>query len=239
MVVDGESDAWPEFLQQWSNYLTEAKREHEIIVVAPRKGSTPSAAANLKVLVEEKPGFGAALRGALKEAHHPLLLYLPVQPQWRPEFLQPFLERIDPVDLVSGSRTGTPVPPPLRWLGFFYRGMVRVVFGIPLEPLPGWLGWRGYLYQRLIRILFGVRFHDVDCPFKLFRREIFRRIPIQSDSSFVHTELMAKANFLSCLADEAPVPVPPTRSHWWQDFRQVFFHPEFRPPLETEKKSKK
>jgi hypothetical protein len=81
-----------------------------------------------------------------------------------------------------------------------------------------------------MRIVFGLRLHDVACPFQLWRRQAFERLPIQSDSSFVHTELLAKANFLTLPADEAAIPVPPAGGRWWVDFWKVFRRPEFGPP---------
>ena len=65
----------------------------------------------------------------------------------------------------------------------------------------------------LARILFGLRYHDVACPFRLFRRDILARIPIQSDGPFAHVELLAKANFLGCLmGEEVPLDVAAGRT---------------------------
>ena len=229
MVATDSTSSLADLVQAWSTFLTAAKREHEIIVVVEREEEAKDLTPAVRVVVEKSAGQGARLRQGIQAARLPLVLYLPAEPEWRPDLLQPLLERIDPVDLVSGCRAGRQAPAPLRGLGAVYRTVVRVLLGIPLEPWPGWLGWRGYLYQRCIRILFGTRLSDVACPFKLFRRQALQRMPIQSAGSFVHTELMAKANFLSCLVDEAPLPVPARESseRWWTDFRQVFFHPDF------------
>jgi hypothetical protein len=72
--------------------------------------------------------------------------------------------------------------------------------------LPGWLGWQRHLGRLAVRALFGVRNRDVACPFRLIRREIFARIPLQSDGPFVHVEILAKANFLGkVLGEEVPL----------------------------------
>jgi hypothetical protein len=58
----------------------------------------------------------------------------------------------------------------------------------------------------LARVLFGVRQHDITCPFRLHRRDIFARIPLQSDGPFVHVEILAKANFLGLvMGEEVPL----------------------------------
>src|SRR4030095_5670994 len=68
----------------------------------------------------------------------------------------------------------------------------------------------------------------------VFRRDrtcFLRRFPIQSDGDFVHTELVAKATFLTSIMDEVPLtpkpdPVPPL-GPTAEDSRRVFRDPEF------------
>src|SRR5207244_7261644 len=109
----------------------------------------------------------------------------------------------------AGLRVGRPVPWWRRWAGRLYRGLLRVVCGLTLEPPVAWLGWRAAGRRALARWLFGVRVQDVECAFRLFRRSIFARIPIQSEGAFVQAEILAKANFLSCWMTEVPVPHQP------------------------------
>jgi glycosyltransferase involved in cell wall biosynthesis len=154
-------------------------------------------------------GFGAALRSGIAAAQHPLLAYTTCDRQYRPEELKLFLEQIDKVDLVAGCRRWLPVPWQWRWLGRVWRAFARVIFGMELEPLPSWLGDRGQAKRWLARWLFGVRIHDVECAFRLARRSIFPRIPIQSNGSFAQVELLAKANFVGCLMTEVPVTYQP------------------------------
>jgi hypothetical protein len=90
--------------------------------------------------------------------------------------------------------------------------------------------------------VFGVGLKDPGCSFKLFRRALFRRIPVQSDGPFVHTEVVAKANFLGCLMSEAPVayqppaatesqPAPAPLRQWLAEAYRVFSHPNFGPAV--------
>ncbi len=99
---------------------------------------------------------------------------------------------------------------------------------------------RDLVYRWFVRGVFGVRLTDVDCEFKLFRRSIFERIPIQSNGEFVHAEILAKANFLGCLMTEVPVEwregsgtksSRPNRRSRWAEALRVFQHPDFGPPI--------
>ncbi len=96
----------------------------------------------------------------------------------------------------------------------------------------------------MARLLFGVPYRDPGCPFRLFRRDIFARIPLQSKGPFVHVEIVAKANFLGCLlGEEVPLgetarPVSTEESHSTTrgilaDAWTVFHYPDFGPAVLT------
>jgi hypothetical protein len=150
-------------------------------------------------------------------ARHPLLAYAPCDPRFPPGDLKRMLTKptapgkpeleIDHVHLMSGYRAGRRVPLPLRALGALARLVSRVVFSHAPPPLPGWLGWRRHLGGLLVRWLFGVRYRDAASPFRLLRREVLARFPLQSEGPFVHVEIVAKANFLGhVLGEELPLP---------------------------------
>ncbi|HTU21462.1 MAG TPA: glycosyltransferase family 2 protein [Gemmataceae bacterium] len=216
-------------LAAWVTYLNGLDREYELIVVDD--GSTDGtselaeklAAGYRRVLVrrhERAQGEGAALRTALTLAQHPLLCYTLGDPHYVPADLGKLLRKrtdsskpdleIDHVHLLSASRGGQSVPWAWQALGVWWRLLNRVLFAYFPQPLPGWLGWKRHALSFLVRVLFGVRYHDVACPFRLLRREIFARIPLQSDGAFVHVEILAKANYLGMMMGEQ-VPLEPGR----------------------------
>jgi glycosyltransferase involved in cell wall biosynthesis len=96
--------------------------------------------------------------------------------------------------------------------------------------LSRWTRWRWGFWPYL---LFGVSVRDATCPVRLYRREIFKRIPIQSSSGFAEVEILAKANFLERIFDEVeiawkPGPVSVDRGTA-RDLRRLFNHPDFGP----------
>ena len=245
-------------LADWVTFLNGLDRDYELIVVddGSADGSGELAeklAANYRrVLVRrhERPlGDGAALRTALSVARHPLLFYTLADPHYRAADLSKLLRKradprkpeleIDCVHLLSASRGGGSTPWPWRILGLFWRILCRVVFTQAPERLPGWLGWKRHAATVLVRVLFGVRYRDVACPFRLLRRDIFARIPLQSDGSFVHVELLAKANYLGLMMGEEvsldagrypPLAKEMSRDEFHQlvaDARRVIRHPQF------------
>jgi len=207
-------------LETWHALLRGLGREFEILVVEAGSNGTsgpavpmPERWSGVQILSPPDPrGFGAALRTGLTAARYPLVFYTTCDQQFQPAGLKQFLELIDEVHLISGFRVSAPVPFWLRGLGLLYRGLVRVVFGETLEPLPGWLGWRGQARRLLARLFFGVRLQDVDCAYRLCRRSIFARIPIQSNGPFAQVEILAKANFLGCVMTDQPIAHSPSRT---------------------------
>jgi hypothetical protein len=161
--------------------------------------------------------------------------------QYEPEDLKKLLAEIDKVDLVTGFRVSRPMPLGLRALGFLYRALIRILFGVSLEKRPAWLGWSALRRRWQARLLFGLRVGDPGCLFQLFRRSIFQRIPIQSKGTFAQVEVLAKANFLGCYMTEVPIthhpPADPGGAIDTPDRRerkeafQLLKDPDFGPPV--------
>jgi glycosyltransferase involved in cell wall biosynthesis len=256
-------------LSSWSHLLAKLERPYEILLIddgstdATKKmldggdGVQPLSrrVPELQVLSHsEYRGFGAALRTGLNASRYPLIFYTGLDYAYNPTDLRTLLQRIndgDPesgrkIDAVTGYRSGTPLRGWPKWRNRIWRGFLRVTLGLQAPAPPGWLGYEAHGYSRLIRMMFGLRVGDVDSKFKLFRRKIFDRIPIQSDGDFVHAEILVKANFLGCLMDEVPIaarpgafaalnatPSPVSRG---KELRRVFFSPDFGPaPAATSK----
>jgi hypothetical protein len=211
-------DGIAEEVGKWAAFLNGLQRAYEVLILdqdraEPLAGRAEAMAAvdpHFRMLPSTAPGSGAALRAGLAAARFPLVFYAELGDQYECGELRLLLDMIDQVDLVAGRRV---------W---------RAARGRRL---------REYLYGRLVRLFFGVRLRDVNCAFKLFRKAVFTRIPIQSDGHFAHAEIVAKANFLGCLMTEVPVTYRPgtavsqagKRPSTMAEARRVFGHPDFGP----------
>jgi hypothetical protein len=254
LLAGGDAGGVEGLLEAWTRHLDARGQEYELIL-ADDLGAAAEAAAPLTGRMprlrvargDGSHGEGAALRAALAEAKHPLLFYILCQPEYRPEFLGLLLDRpatspgegkeIDHAHVMTGCRAAVRVPLGLRVLGWLWRAWSWLVFSYAPPRLPGWLGWRGRAGWLFARVLFGIRYHDVSCPVRLIRRDVFARIPIQSDGSFVHVEVLAKANFLGCLmAEEVPLPLAPRPYRrdlalLWRDCKRMLRQPDFGPAV--------
>jgi glycosyltransferase involved in cell wall biosynthesis len=230
--------------ETWLRALCRLERPFELIVIDD--ASTDESATIADKLATKHPemrvlknpvriGYGACLKTGLAAATQPLIFYTACDYPYPPADVTKLLALIDEADLVTGCRTD-PVPSWLRRFGIAYFWFSRIVFGVTPDPRPGWLGWGSWLQGIKLRLTFGLRVWDVLCAFKLFRRTVIERIPIQSHGEFVHAELLAKANFLGCLMAEVPigrlpgqfkgVPEPPLPDAA-SDARRVFRRPQF------------
>lgn len=234
----------------WAKALRQREQPFELIVVddgsrddtAQRAESWLGSYPEVIFLRHEQPqGFGAAIRTAWAQAHHPLIFITSLDYPYTTSDLGKLLDRIDDCDLVSGFRAA--VRPP-GWYVAYRRVtdlLLRVLIGFSRERLPGWLGFRVHLYNRLMRTILGVQLDDAESAYKLLRREVLECFPIQSDGIFALTEIAAKANFVMQWLDEVPIGaqggvpaealrIPFSLRERWRDFRRVFFHPQFHSP---------
>lgn len=242
-------------MREWAAYLGGLGRAHELLLVddatVDRTAELATAHPEARVLRDaERRGVGAALRLGVEQARHPLLFYTTADRRYPPADLERLLAEIDKVQIVSGHRVGRPPPGWVRGVGVVYRGLARLLFGMPLEPLPGWLGWRAHASNWVVRALFGLRCHDPACAFRLVRREVFRRAVIESRGPFAQVELLAKANFLGAVMTEVPVvprpdalpepdETPGQRRQYRRELWHVFAQPSFGPVVLPEDNSAK
>lgn len=123
----------------------------------------------LRLLIHEvNRGYAMALKTGFTSAEMPLVFYTDADNQFDVRELKNLLPAISDYDIVTGFRI------------YRFDPFSRLV-----------LSWG---YNLIVRVLFRIRVRDVDCAFKLFRREVFDRINIESKKFFVDTEILAKAS---------------------------------------------
>jgi glycosyltransferase involved in cell wall biosynthesis len=257
LLADNDGAHLEAVVAGWVSFFNGLDREYEIILVDD--GSTDETVklltaikdrhGRVKVVREEsRQGEGAALKRGLAVARYPLLFYTVCHPAYQPGDFKRLLADIDKVHLISGFRGGHPVPTIVRFFESAFSLISHAVLSSSEPPLPGWLGWERHLGRLLVRIFFAVRSRDVGCPYRLIRREIFDRMPIQSKGTFVHAEILAKANFVGCLLGEEVVlgdrqqPIPldrrgdPASRVLAEGFR-LLQNPKFVPPAALDGKT--
>jgi hypothetical protein len=231
-------------LQAWRQYLDTLQRPYEIFLIQETRSEVPAtpvadlpdAAKPTRVFEYERTiGFRDALDDAIRATQYPLVAFCRADRQYQPADLERMLAVIDKVDLVAGYRAGGKTPWWRVVLDTVIELTSRFVLGVPLEPRVCWLGAEGWGRRWVARWIFGLRVVDPECPFRLARREIFLHLPIQSGGPFVHVEILAKANHLSCLlAEEGVTWTPPIDAttdaiSFGHDARLVFGTPDFGP----------
>jgi glycosyltransferase involved in cell wall biosynthesis len=132
-------------------------------------------------LVEHYPnrGYGGSLKAGFAAATKDLIAFVPADNQFDFGEIHLLLDALDGADIVSGYRT--------KREDHFVRKLNA-------------LGW-----NTLVRVLFGYLCHDIDCGFKLFRREILDHVNLASDGAMIDTELLAGARARGFRIAEVPV----------------------------------
>jgi glycosyltransferase involved in cell wall biosynthesis len=114
-------------------------------------------------------GYAEALKAGFTSARCKLIFYTDSDLQFDVKEVKNMLPAIEDYDIVAGFR--------------IYR----------FDPLTRlFVAW---CYNLLARTIFRLRVRDIDCAFKLFRREVFDVIEIRSKKFFVDTEILAKARY--------------------------------------------
>ncbi|MSU77225.1 MAG: glycosyltransferase [Gemmataceae bacterium] len=225
-------------LRAWKSHLDRMKRPYEILLIQESRPEIMPEPVDSDVRVfscSHTDGFRTAVNDAIQAAQHPLLVLCPCDRQYSPVDLAKLLGAIDKVDLVAGYRLGGQAPPLRVLLDLAINVICRILVGLPMTQRLTWLGGHGWDRRWIARWIFGVRVTDPECAFLLARRGIFKRIPIQSGGPFLATEILAKANHLTCLLAEVPVTWNPP-SHplhdaisFGGDAQKVFLAPDFGP----------
>jgi glycosyltransferase involved in cell wall biosynthesis len=149
---------------------------HELLVVddGSRDGTRGVAElastedARVRVLVHQRnAGYGAALSTGFMAARLAWVFLTDADLQFDLMELERFLPLAPDHDLICGYRIARADPLYRRANGAAWNALVRSLFDLPVR--------------------------DVDCAFKLMRRELVQRLDLVSDGAMVSTELLARA----------------------------------------------
>ena len=122
----------------------------------------------VKVIHHEKNrGYGGALKSRFKAAKKDIIFYTDGDAQYNVFEIKKLISLMaDDVDMVNGYKIKRNDP--------FHRVIL------------------GKLYHWGIKLMFGLKIRDVDCDFRLMRREIFDKIKLRSNSGLICAEMMKK-----------------------------------------------
>jgi glycosyltransferase involved in cell wall biosynthesis len=125
-------------------------------------------------------GYGGALRSGFAAATKDLIAYTDGDAQYDPSEIAVLWARLrDDVDIVTGYKISRSDP------------LHRIIIG--------------RVYHYTVKLLFALRVRDVDCDFRLMRREVFDRVKLQRDSGVICLELMRKIQDAGFRVAEVPV----------------------------------
>jgi len=171
-----EEGAIEELTRKTLEVLEEISGDYEVIIV--NDGSTDAtgeiadclARENEHIKVVHHPhnrGYGGALQSGFRTAGKEWVFYTDGDGQFDIRELPGLLDLTDGYDIIACYRMNRQD----RWL----------------RRLNGWA------WNKLVGFVFGLKIRDIDCAFKLYRREIFDRIKMFSEGALIDTEILARA----------------------------------------------
>ncbi len=166
-------------------------KEYEILVVddGSRDATAAIAARFPEARVLRHPsgrGYGAALRTGLAASRMEWIAFTDADLQFEIAELERLLAVADAADLVIGVRAPRRDPWRRRLLGAVWNALVRSLLGLPVR--------------------------DVNCAFKLLRREAVAKLPLHSAGAAINAELLARAVARGLRVREVPVSHFPRRA---------------------------
>lgn len=112
-------------------------------------------------------GYGRALRTGFLEAKSDIIAYTDGDGQFDINELPEMLQLLESADVVTGFR-------------FEREG-------------PLWRKIISRIYNKMIGFGFGLKLKDVNCAFKVYKRDVIKMMNIESKSAFVNGEMLVKA----------------------------------------------
>lgn len=170
--------------------LAELADAYEVIVVndggRDRTGEIADrlAAGNPSVRVvhhRDNGGYGAAVRSGFAAAQYPVVILVDGDNQFDLDELPVLLRAMDGSDVVSGYRISRRDP------------FIRRAYA--------------FMYNRLARALFRIPIRDVNCGFKLYRRDLLTKLVplLRSTGALINVEMLARAQKLGAKVTEVGV----------------------------------
>ncbi len=158
-----------------SHIKTKFKKYEIIVVNNGSQDKTKSIVENLiknnkhviLINIKKNIGYGKGLRTGFENAKNNLIFYTDADNQFEIKELNLLMPLIEKFDIVCGYRKDRQDP------------KMRIIIA--------------NVYNFIIRLLFNLKVKDIDCSFKIYRKEIFDKIKLQSDTGLIDAEILIKA----------------------------------------------
>jgi glycosyltransferase involved in cell wall biosynthesis len=175
-------------LTQVSQVLQSLDLDYEIILV--NDGSRDRTGEIAKSLIGQIPrlkvvehnpnrGYGGALKAGFAQATKDAIAFFPSDNQFDFREIRNLLDKLDDAAIVTGYRVNRQDPLIRKFNAF---------------------GW-----NLVVRLLFGYLARDVDCGFKVFRRQVLDQVTLYSNGAMIDTELLAGTRARGYKIAEVPV----------------------------------
>jgi len=171
-----EQDNITRVVEQALTVLEKLNADFEVIIVndgsSDRTGQIADEIAGQKDRVKvvhhgTNLGYGAALQSGFKAATKELVFYTDGDGQFDINEMPPMLRLMEQYDIVSCYRLNR------------QDNLIRKI--------------NGWCWTKLVCLLFGMKIRDIDCAFKLYKREIFDNIKVVSTGALIDAEILARA----------------------------------------------
>jgi glycosyltransferase involved in cell wall biosynthesis len=185
-----DAPSLPPLLRKTFAVLEKHVADYEVVVV--NDGSRDKTAEVLEQLVHEHApflrvvthpknrGYGGALRSGFAASHKEFVFYTDGDGQYDVGELPRLLDLVGPdTGLVNGYKLDRHDPAHRIWIG--------------------------NVYNFCARLLFRIRIRDIDCDYRLIRRELLEKIHLTSTSGTICVELVRKLELSGCHVAEVGV----------------------------------
>jgi glycosyltransferase involved in cell wall biosynthesis len=186
-----EQDNIVRVVRQATKVLESIGADFEIIIVndgsSDKTGEVADSLAgtNNRIRAVHHPrnlGYGAALQTGFRRATKPLVFFTDGDGQFDIEEIKALLAMMEPQRFSATEHTEDTEKKYDIVCG--YRLNRRDPF---VRKLNGWL------WTKLVCLLFGMKIRDIDCAFKLFRRDVIEHIKMESSGALISAEILARA----------------------------------------------
>lgn len=141
---------------------------------------------NIKIVQHESNwGYGAALQTGIKNCQYEYIFFTDADLQFDFLELRSFLPQLSNFDVIIGYRLKRQDP------------FIRLL--------------NAKLWNLLVRIFFHLKVKDINCAFKLFKKEVIQKIDIYSKGAMVSAEILIKLKQNNVPIMELPVTHKPRR----------------------------